>query len=64
MSDMTKEQFIEKCNEDITLMTNVCGMSFDECAEMMFVTYNSFQIDDMSAEEINRIVNELNKVQI
>lgn len=62
MPKMTKEQFVEKCNKDITLMSNVCRISFDECAEMLFVTYKSFVVEDMSDEEMSRIIDKLNDV--
>lgn len=60
MSKMTKEQFVEKCDSNIKLMSSVSDLSFDECAEAMFATYNGFA--DAPDEDVNRIVDELNKI--
>jgi hypothetical protein len=49
---MTKEEFIEKCGNDITLMSNVSGTSTEECAESLYVTYCSFNIDEDKANDI------------
>lgn len=64
VSKMTKERFVKECNNDITLMSSVSGLSFDECTEMMFITYKSFAIEDMDDDEVNRIIDKLNSIEI
>ena len=60
MSKMTKEQFIEKCDSNIKLMSTVTELSFDECTDMMLAAYNGF--GDISYEDVEKIVDKLNQV--
>lgn len=64
MSKLNKEQFINECKKDIDILVNVSGLDFNECADMMFITYRSFAIDDMDDEEVNQIIDKLNKINI
>jgi hypothetical protein len=61
VSILTKEQFRGKCDNDIKLMSKVSGLSYEECADAMFITYKSFDIDDKRVDEI---IDKLSKVEI
>ena len=60
--NMTKEQFKNKCKDEIQKMSNITRTTFDECADMMYTTCSSFE--SIGSKEAERIIDELNKVSM
>lgn len=57
---MLFDEFINSNKDEIILMSNITGISFDESAKAMFSTYNSF--GSLEAKDVEGIINKLNEV--
>lgn len=61
---LAKEEFNKQCKNEIQLMSNVSELSFDECAESLFAAFNGFEIENISKEELESIIDKLNAVDM
>jgi uncharacterized radical SAM superfamily protein len=52
--NLTREEFIEKCKEEILQMASITEISFEECADQLYSFCNSYEDTDASLKQIKR----------